>query len=1077
MKINENGELVCESDMELCHYGMPRRSGRYPWGSGENPYQGDYPTASAFYNAMNKLEASGMSKTEIAKMLNMSTTDYRAYYAIAKDENRIAKVNAVKSMKTDHPTWSNTQIGIEIGKRFNEDGKPDNESTIRSYLNMDAETRNYAAKKTADILRKQVDEKGMIDVGTMVNRELGVSGEKFDQALIMLQNEGYKVYPVKVQQQNNPGKYTTVKVLCPKGSEYKEAYNFGDIHTVVDYTSHDNGETFTKSFQYPAALPVKRVAVRYPDEGGLERDGMIEIRRGCKDLSLGASDYAQVRILVDDPDHVSPKTGLSQYYIKGMAVYSDGKGWPEGVDVIVNSNKDRATHPTVSSVLKEVKAQDALDGNPFGSNIKEGVGDRGGQSYYEGDDGKMHLSFINKRADEHDWSDWSKELPSQFLSKQPLSTIKKQLATAKSQSDYEFDQIMNVTNPSVRISLMQDFADGCDAAAVELKAAPFANMKYHVIIPGPELGENEIYAPNYPDGSRVALIRYPHAGIFEIPICIVNNHNKAVAERLGKNATDAVAITAKTAGQLSGADFDGDTVQVIPLESTLTEPDGTTKVINPGVNVKNKPQLEGLKDYDKETGKYIGTFDPTMHYGPTEEKEIKKNGKTYYMRGGELYQQINPRYKQLQMGVVSNLITDMTLQGATDDELARAVRHSMVVIDSEKHHLDYKASAYDNGINALRQKYQAHKNDEKYGGASTLISRASSERNILERKEGQYRDAINDHILDIVDEDNRIFKDTVTGKTKHYERGETKTLYVDPKTGEKLYTNTNQYFTKVIRISDDGKKTKFPAYIKVDGKFKRPEYKVVEKDDNLYIKDEDGSFIKVDWAKDKVMTTPKQEKAYWMSLVKDANELSSGTMQEMYYADYANHMKELANKARLQVQFDKGNTIKYSREAKKKYAEEVASLNAKLSVAELNAPKERMANLLASADIDAQMKADPEFAENKEKVRKSRVRKLSEYRAKLGAHRANFDITDKEWEAIMSGAISPTRFEKIYRYANKDRIKELATPRDKQRLSASTVANIKSYIEAGMTPQQIKEAFGYSISSINAVRSGKEKGE
>ena len=24
---------------ELMHYGMPRRSGRYPWGSGKDPYQ------------------------------------------------------------------------------------------------------------------------------------------------------------------------------------------------------------------------------------------------------------------------------------------------------------------------------------------------------------------------------------------------------------------------------------------------------------------------------------------------------------------------------------------------------------------------------------------------------------------------------------------------------------------------------------------------------------------------------------------------------------------------------------------------------------------------------------------------------------------------------------------------------------------------------------------------------------------------------------------------------------------------------------------------------------------------------
>ena len=52
------------------------------------------------------------------------------------------------------------------------------------------------------------------------------------------------------------------------------------------------------------------------------------------------------------------------------------------------------------------------------------------------------------------------------------------------------------------------------------------------------------------------------------------------------------------------------------------------------------------------------------------------------------------------MGKISNLITDMTLLGASEDKLARAVRHSMVVIDDEKHHLDYKQSEKDNNIAA-----------------------------------------------------------------------------------------------------------------------------------------------------------------------------------------------------------------------------------------------------------------------------------------------------------------------------------------------------------------------------------------
>ena len=38
------GAILNEIEDVLMHYGMPRRSGRYPWGSGENPYQhsGDF---------------------------------------------------------------------------------------------------------------------------------------------------------------------------------------------------------------------------------------------------------------------------------------------------------------------------------------------------------------------------------------------------------------------------------------------------------------------------------------------------------------------------------------------------------------------------------------------------------------------------------------------------------------------------------------------------------------------------------------------------------------------------------------------------------------------------------------------------------------------------------------------------------------------------------------------------------------------------------------------------------------------------------------------------------------------------
>src|SRR5690606_21658099 len=88
------------------------------------------------------------------------------------------------------------------------------------------------------------------------------------------------------------------------------------------------------------------------------------------------------------------------------------------------------------------------------------------------------------------------------------------------------------------------------------------------------------------------------------------------------------------------------------------------------------------------------------------------------------------KQKQSEMGKVSNLITDMTIKGANTNEIARAVRHSMVVIDAEKHNLNYKQSAIDNGISQLKQKYQGGADK----GASTLISRTTSEQRVPTRK-------------------------------------------------------------------------------------------------------------------------------------------------------------------------------------------------------------------------------------------------------------------------------------------------------------------------------------------------------
>lgn len=657
----------------LMHYGMPRRSGRYPWGSGDNPYQhsGD------FLSRVEELKKQGLSETDIAKSMGLTTTQYRTQKSLAKDERRALDVARARSLREDRKSLN--EIAAIMG--FS------NDSSVRSLLNENSEARMNQAKKTAEFLKKQIEEKGMIDVGTGVERELGISKEKLNQALYILEQEGYPVYGGGVPQVTNPGKQTNIKVICPPGTEHREIYNFENVHSLSDYVSHDGGETYDPKYVYPKSMDSSRIQIRYAEDGGTQKDGVVEIRRGVDDLSLGESHYAQVRILVD-----------GTHYIKGMAIYSDDL--PDGVDVVFNTNKKTGTPmlgPKNDTVLKPIgKDPD----NPFGSLIKDGIVDpddptskKGGQSYYYDKDGKKQLSLINKRAEEGDWGEWSDHLPSQFLSKQSMTLIKKQLGLATADKQAEFDEICSLTNPTVKKALLKSFADDCDSAAVHLQAAALPRQKYQVILPITSMKDNEVYAPNYRNGEQVALIRFPHGGTFEIPVLTVNN-KQADAKRILGNAMDAVGINSKVAERLSGADFDGDTVMVIPTGGK--------------VKITSTRALEGLEG-----------FDPKLEYGGKPEGSFK-----------------TMRNTQTEMGKISNLITDMTLRGAVPEELARAVRHSMVVIDAEKHHLDYKQSEIDNGIASLKKKYQgSYDEDGRYHeGAVTLISRAKSETSVLKRK-------------------------------------------------------------------------------------------------------------------------------------------------------------------------------------------------------------------------------------------------------------------------------------------------------------------------------------------------------
>lgn len=675
----------------LCHYGKSkldgapgRGSGRYPLGSGEDPNQhrGD------LISRVQELRKSGMNEIDIARAVGFeSTGQLRKAYSNAVNQRRATQISSARAMLADGMTQA--QVARELGV---------NESTLRSLLNERSEARTRAAQATADFLRAQIQEKGMIDVGTGVELELGVSREKLGQALQILQEEGYPVYGGGVPQVTNPGKQTNIKVICPPGTEHKEIYDFENVHTIRDYklrTDDDGNERFEKGFEYPASMDGGRLMIRFRDDKapdghtGVEKDGTVELRRGVPDLDLQGSHYAQVRILVD-----------GDKYIKGMATYSDDM--PDGVDVIFNTNK---TRDQAEKVLKPIKDDPS---NPFGALLRE----EGGQYHYDDPEtGERKLGLINKTRTEGDWGDWADSLPSQFLSKQSMQLINKQLGLSIADKRAEFESIMALENPTVKKQLLETFANDCDSAAVHLQAAALPRQKYQVILPIATMKDNEVYSPNYRDGETVALIRYPHGGTFEIPILTVNNRHPDGRRILGNTPADAIGINSKVAERLSGADFDGDTVMVIPCNG-------------PGSKVKitaTRP-LEGLKD-----------FDPKMEYGSSRVETDSRGEKHYYRDGHEFKVMTNT---QMEMGKVSNLITDMTLKGATTDELARAVRHSMVVIDAEKHKLDWKQSELDNGIAALRKKYQEREDEDgrMHYGASTLISLAKSPVAVPKRK-------------------------------------------------------------------------------------------------------------------------------------------------------------------------------------------------------------------------------------------------------------------------------------------------------------------------------------------------------
>ena len=896
-------KVVDTHDEMLAHHGTPRHSGRYPWGSGKKPQR-----SKAFVERVADLRKKGLSDQDIADGFGMSVRDLRKRQAIAKEQYKQANIARAERMKERN--MSNVAIAKELGV---------NESTVRTWLSDSYKRSATRYSNVANILKDSVEKKKYVDLGEGVERYLGVSEDALGTSVKMLTDNGYEVHTFQVPQISNPSQKTTFKVLCPPGTTWDEARQHqADISMPVEYTV-DNGATI-KALHRPTNIDHKRVQVVFAEEGGTDRDGLIEIRPGVKDLDMGMSRYAQVRIGIDGTQ--VNENGNTKYYAKGMAVYNENL--PEGIDIRVNSNKSQS-----KGKFGALKPQENDPDNPFSASISR-------QNDWTDDKGNVHEGALNIIREEGEWSKWRKTLPSQVLSKQSVELAKQQLGLTHAEYKDELAEISRITNPVVKQRMLIEFADKCDTAACELRGAAMPRQSTHVILPDPTIKENHVYAPNYKDGEEVILIRFPHTGPFEIPKLIVDNKHeesrKMMSGDSAKTAIDAVAVHPKVAEKLSGADFDGDYVLVIPTK---------------GQKINTADALPGLKGFDSKSYKTDDTS-----------KWLKKKSQS-----GAL------------MGEVTNLITDMSFQNPTTDELERAVRHSMVAIDAYKHHLDWKQSYIDNDIQGLKEKYQRHE-DGKYGGASSVLSRATADARINERK--------------------RYTIDEETGEKKWIESGRT---YYDKKT---------------------------------------------------------GSYVKATEVVDRMQT------------VKDARELASGwnNPMENVYIDYANSMKALGNEARkasLSVP-----AYKTSKEATQTYAKEVASLEAKLNKAYKNAPLERKAQAIANADIASKVEANPHLktSEYKEDLKKMKALALRNARANVGAHREDFIVTDKEWEAIQAGAVSKTKLEKVLTKGNSDRIKELAMPRQTVSLSPARVSRIRSMFSAGHSQAEIADALGLSPSTV-----------
>ena len=958
-------------------------SGRYPKGSGKNPYQ----HAVEFIDQLTALKNEGKSYQEIAEILGVKDKygHFSANTVKSKESNEKARI------KRDQKTraWElyndpkDPKGTTEIGKIL---GIP--EPTVRGWIKKYGTERKKSAAETAETLKKIVDEKRYVDVSSGAEGYLGVTSTRFKNARDLLLEDGYHEYTLKVKQLQS-GHNTTFTTMCPPDVTFGEAsankHNIKPIYNDSRVLNEDGMVVDTGIYKERIhSVSSDRVQIKYNEEGGVYKDGLIELRPGVKDISIGAHRYAQVRIPVDDT-----------HYIKGMAIYSDDL--PKGVDIRFNTNKHLGK-PMIDGdkgVLKPMKLNDKGEvdwENPFGASVT--------QLQYKDKDGKTAYSACNIVHMEGEWQHWANTISSQVGSKQPVKMVKNQLDLDLNSRKLEFETIKNLTNPTIKKKLLIEFGDECDAAATELKGAPFKGQQYHVFIPCPELPDGEVYAPNYKDGTKVAVIRNPHEGTFQIPILTVRNTGSPAEKLIGKNAPDAICINHNAAQQLSGADYDGDCGPVIPLSNVA--------------RISARKPIKELID-----------FDPSEAYPGYEGMKV-----------------MTEKNKGIEMGKISNLLTDMQQQAATIDEVIRATKHAMVVIDAVKHELDWQKSFKDNRIAELKQKYQ------NGGGAATIISKAGADTRIPERD-----DWTPSHLS--IDSEGRKLTDRLeTGAT---------------------YTEVKLKGTKVVNEATGRMKTVYPAgdnsgwigtYEDKNGLYYISKDSATGKKIRKYVNEDDYTNKR---------EIKKMDVVPAMSTVQDAYELTSGGRERSYkheiiYADYANECKALGNLARKEwLSIDEG---KKDPEAAAKYADEVSSLKSKLERAKMHRPQERQAQLLATRKMTQLKEANPDMS--KDQIKKYENITMNRARNVLGLKRSEtlVQITDKEWEAIQNKAVSPTVLKSILNYTDSDKLKERAMPRQQKELSPAMKALAKNMANSDYTNAEIAERLGCSPSTVSRILRG-----